>query len=72
MLKIAASAILIALLVQSPLTRLDTRASISYSIEDGKGVPGYRDSDRELAKLAFSISQIPYYQCLAQRIMLAN
>jgi Matrixin len=33
--------------------RLDTREPITYIIDDGKGVPGYRDSDRELAKMAF-------------------
>jgi Matrixin len=33
--------------------RLDTRTPITYFIDDGKGVPGYRDSDRGLARLAF-------------------
>jgi Matrixin len=33
--------------------RLNTREPITYIIDDGKGVPGYRDSDRNLAKLAF-------------------
>jgi hypothetical protein len=32
---------------------LDTREAISYFVDDGNGVAGYRDSDRELAKLAF-------------------
>ena len=32
---------------------LDWRQPISFYIEDGNGVPGYRDSDRELARLAF-------------------
>jgi hypothetical protein len=32
---------------------LDARHPISFYIEDGKGVPGYQDSDRELAKTAF-------------------
>src|SRR5262249_55084968 len=32
--------------------RLDTREPIPYFIEDGKGVPGYRETDRELATLA--------------------
>jgi hypothetical protein len=32
---------------------LDTREAISYLVDDGNGVAGYRDSDRELAKLAF-------------------
>ena len=31
---------------------LDTRAPIPYFLEDGKGVPGYLDSDRELAVMA--------------------
>jgi hypothetical protein len=42
----------IALLLAPQFGRLDTREAISYFVEDGKGVPGYRDSDRELAKLA--------------------
>jgi matrixin len=33
--------------------RLDTREPITYVIDDGKGVPGYRDSDRDLARMAF-------------------
>ncbi len=41
-----------ALFVAPQFSRLDTREAITYFIEDGKGVPGYRDSDRELAKLA--------------------
>ena len=36
------------------LGRLDVREPVTYFIEDGKGVPGYRDSDRELAKLALA------------------
>jgi hypothetical protein len=36
-----------------PARVFDTRDAIPYLIEDGKRVPGYRDSDRELAKLAF-------------------
>src|SRR6266850_2169133 len=32
--------------------QLDAREPIAFFIEDGKGVPGYRDSDRELAKMA--------------------
>jgi hypothetical protein len=34
------------------LQQLDSREPITFFIEDGKGVPGYRDSDRELAKMA--------------------
>jgi hypothetical protein len=54
MFKTAAAAVLVAVLaqLQPPLVRLDTRETISYSIEDGKGVPGYRESDRELVKFA--------------------
>jgi hypothetical protein len=43
---------LVPLLAQSPLGVLDARQPVSFFIEDGKGVPGYRDSDRELAKMA--------------------
>src|SRR5215470_4317328 len=35
-------------------SRLDTREAITYFIDDGKGVPGYRNSDRELATLALA------------------
>jgi hypothetical protein len=57
MLKLAATTIAIALafapqLVRSQSLVLDARQPISFFIEDGSGVPGYRDSDRELAKLA--------------------
>ena len=31
---------------------LDSTAPVSYFIEDGTNVPGYRDSDRDLAKMA--------------------
>jgi hypothetical protein len=46
------SAIALVLLLQPQVQRLDTREVITYFIEDGKSVPGYRDSDRELAVLA--------------------
>src|SRR5712692_3486092 len=39
-------------LLRSSLGTLDARQPISVYIEDGKGVPGYRESDRELAKMA--------------------
>jgi len=57
MLKLSATAIALALafapqLVRSTLGVLDARQPVSFFIEDGNGVPGYRDSDRELAKLA--------------------
>src|SRR2546428_11113306 len=31
---------------------LDTSEPIPYFLEDGRGVAGYRDSDRDLAKMA--------------------
>src|SRR5215510_5595337 len=52
MLKLATIAIALAALAPLQFTRLDTREPITYFIEDGKGVPGYRETDRELAKLA--------------------
>src|SRR5438874_1524889 len=33
---------------------LDARQPISFFIEDGNGVPGYRDTDRDLARMAFT------------------
>jgi hypothetical protein len=39
-------------LLRSNLGILDTRQPISVYIEDGKRVPGYRDTDRELAQMA--------------------
>jgi hypothetical protein len=39
-------------LLHSSLGVLDARQPISVYIEDGKAVPGYHDSDRELAKMA--------------------
>src|SRR5262245_18110557 len=50
--KLCSIAITAIFLFAPQLGRLNTREAISYTIEDGKGVPGYRDSDRELAKLA--------------------
>jgi hypothetical protein len=52
MLKAGVIAIALIFLLQPQVTRLDTRETITYFIEDGKGVPGYRDSDRELAAFA--------------------
>jgi len=57
MLKVAAAGMAIVLafapqLLRSTLGVLDARQPISFFIEDGNGVPGYRDYDRELAKLA--------------------
>jgi hypothetical protein len=39
--------------VPRPDPALNAREVITYFVEDGKGVPGFRDSDRELARLAF-------------------
>src|SRR2546428_10285456 len=39
---------------RSNLGVLDAREAISFFVEDGKGVPGYRDSDRDLAMMAFA------------------
>src|SRR6266699_2336303 len=50
--KLGTAAIAMALLLAPQTAPLDTREPIPYFIEDGKGVPGYRDSDRELAKMA--------------------
>jgi hypothetical protein len=52
MLKVAGALLVIAFQLAPQPVRLDTREAISYFIEDGKGVPGYRDSDRELATMA--------------------
>ena len=52
-LKLSSMTVAALLLFAPQFGRLDTRAPITYFIDDGKGVPGYRDSDRGLAKLAF-------------------
>jgi len=52
MLKAGTIAIAFIFLLQPQLSRLDDRETITYFIEDGKGVPGYRDADRELAVFA--------------------
>jgi hypothetical protein len=55
MLNVITATLIAALLAtpQLPITlALDNRQPITYFIEDGKGVPGYRDSDRELARFA--------------------
>ena len=57
MLKLGATAILLALALVPQFDRsnaLDAREAIPYFVEDGKGVPGYRDSDHELATLALN------------------
>ena len=52
MLKLGATAVLIALTLVPQLRPLDSSQPITYFIEDGKGVPGYLSSDDALAKLA--------------------
>jgi len=52
MLKLGTLAICAIVLLAPQLGRLNTSEAITYAIEDGKAVPGYRESDRELAKLA--------------------
>ena len=42
------------LIFQPQAGPLDTRTPITYFIEDGKNVPGYLDSDRELAAMALA------------------
>jgi hypothetical protein len=54
MLKLGVTAVLIALTLAPQLRQLDARDPITYFIEDGKGVPGFQDSDRDLAKLALN------------------
>lgn len=56
MRKIATTAAALLFLFQLPLrpSRLDTSGTITYFIEDGKGVSGYRDTDRELAVFALN------------------
>jgi hypothetical protein len=54
MLKLGAIAILITLTLAPQLRQLDAREPITYFIEDGKGVPGFQDTDRDLAKLALA------------------
>ena len=51
MLKFAATTLALFLLQFQP-TRLDNRTAITYLVEDGRGVPGYLDSDRQLAVFA--------------------
>src|SRR5262249_37881481 len=48
---VVAAVLVLAPQVPSEFT-LEAREPITYFIEDGKRVPGYRDSDHELAKLA--------------------
>jgi hypothetical protein len=52
MLKLGVAMMSMAFLFAPQFGRLDSRETITYFIEDGKGVPGYLDADRELARLA--------------------
>lgn len=52
MLKLGIAALLLTL--QLVPGRLDTSEAVTYFIEDGKSVPGYRQTDVELAKLALA------------------
>jgi Matrixin len=55
MLRFAAAAVALASVLaamQSPPPRLDSSAAIPYFIENARSVPGYRDTDRELARFA--------------------
>src|SRR5262245_2688232 len=54
MLRFGSIALAVTLVMAPQLGRLDSRDAVTYFIEDGKGVPGYRDSDRELARLALN------------------
>jgi hypothetical protein len=54
MLKLAVTFTALVLALPQQLRVLDARQAISFFIEDGNGVPGYRDTDRELARMAFS------------------
>jgi Matrixin len=53
MLKLGSVAVAALFVFAPQFGRLDTREPITYFVDDGTGVPGYRDSDRGLAKLAF-------------------
>jgi hypothetical protein len=52
MLSLSNTILAMAMLFAPQLSRLDAREAITYFIDDGTGVPGYRASDRELAKFA--------------------
>ena len=49
----AIAAVLLAAFALQAAEVLDNSEPVTFFIEDGKGVPGYRDSDRDLAKMAF-------------------
>src|SRR5262245_35825533 len=52
MFKLGILAICAIFLLAPQLGRLNTSEAITYAIKNGKAVPNYRESDRELAKLA--------------------
>ena len=59
MLKLGATMILLALAFgpqfgRSNLGVLDARETISFFVEEGKGVPGYRETDHDLVTMAFA------------------
>ena len=59
MLKLGATMILLALAFRPQFGRsnlgvLDAREAISFFVEEGKGVPGHRETDRDLAIMAFA------------------
>src|SRR5579871_4698382 len=49
---LAAAIMALLFFLQPQAAPLDTRAPITYFLEDGKGIPGYLDSDRQLAVMA--------------------
>src|SRR5438876_10538068 len=59
MLKLGATMILVALAFRPQFGRsnlgvLDAREAISFFIEEGRSVTGYRETDRDLAIMAFA------------------
>jgi hypothetical protein len=54
MLKLPMAFIALVLALPPQLGPLDARQAVSFFIEDGNGVPGYRDTDRDLARMAFT------------------
>src|SRR5206468_11005344 len=59
MLKLGATMILVALAFRPQFGRsnlgvLDAREAISFFIEEGRSVSGYRETDRDLAMMAFA------------------
>jgi len=54
MLKLAMTFAALVLALPPQLGPLDARQPIAFFIEDGNGVPGYHDTDRDLARMAFT------------------